>query len=197
MLSILGQRHRFCDQLSRRSMLRIGALGLGAGALTLPDILRAEAQGRSSSPHKAVIHIFLGGGPPHQDMWEIKTEAPREIRGEFQPIATSVPGIQIGEVFTGIAARMDKCAVIRSVVGGVDRHEPYQVHSGWTRESLAPLGGRPSLGAAVTRLQGPVDRSVPPFVGLATSASGATRATPASSARISRPSGPMGPEWKT
>lgn len=169
MLSIYGSPYRFCDRQSRRGFLRIGALGLGAGALTLPDILRAEAAGatRSGSRHKGIIHIFLGGGPPHQDMWEIKTEAPREIRGEFQPIATNVPGIQIGEVFTGIAQRMDKCAVIRSVVGGVDRHEPYQVHAGWTRDSLQALGGRPSLGAAVSKLLGPADRSVPPFVGLA------------------------------
>ena len=169
MLSIFGNPFRFCDRQSRRGFLRVGALGLGAGALTLPDILRAEAANGShaGSRHKGIIHIFLGGGPPHQDMWEIKTEAPREIRGEFQPISTKVPGIQIGEVFTGIAERMDKCAVIRSVVGAVDRHEPYQVHAGWTRESLQALGGRPSMGAAVSKLLGPVDRSVPPFVGLA------------------------------
>ena len=167
MLTIQGQSHRFCDNLSRRGFLRIGALGMGAGALSLADLLRAEAQSQSPHRHKAVIHIFLGGGPPHQDMWEIKTEAPKEIRGEFKPIATNVPGIEICEVFPRIAAMMDRCAVIRSVVGAVDRHEPYQCHSGWTRDSLSSLGGRPSVGAALARLQGPVDRSVPPFVGLA------------------------------
>jgi hypothetical protein len=167
MLSILGQRDRsFCDRLTRRGFLRIGALGLGAGALTLADVMRAEAK-QGSSSHKAVIHIFLGGGPPHQDMWEIKTEAPSEIRGEFNPISTNVPGIQIGETFPRIASIMDRCAVIRSVVGAVDRHEPYQCHTGWLRESLATIGGRPCLGSAVAKLQGPVDRSVPPFVGLA------------------------------
>src|SRR5215472_4803642 len=113
MLTIFGQPHRYCDGISRRSFLRIGALGLGAGALTLADIFRAEAQSGSSSSHKAVINIFLGGGPPHQDMWEIKTEAPAEIRGEFKPIATRVPGLQICEVFPRIAAIMDKCVVIR------------------------------------------------------------------------------------
>jgi len=167
MLSILGQSHQFCDNLSRRSFLRIGAMGMGAGAATLADVLRADSTNPAPNRHKSVIHIFLGGGPPHQDMWEIKTEAPKEIRGEFQPISTKVPGIQICEVFPRIAAMMDKCAVIRSVVGSVDRHEPYQCHSGWTRENLASLGGRPSIGAAVSKLQGPVDRSVPPFVGLA------------------------------
>jgi hypothetical protein len=166
MLTILGCSHRFCDNPSRRSFLRIGALGMGAGALSLADVLRAEDQSPARSRHKSVIHIFLGGGPPHQDMWEIKTDAPKEIRGEFQPISTAVPGIQIGEVFPRIAAMMDKCAVIRSVVGCVDRHEPFQCHTGWTRDSLASVGGRPCLGAAAAKLQGPVDRSVPPFVGL-------------------------------
>src|SRR5579871_2439093 len=110
MLTILGRSNRYCDGLSRRSFLRIGALSLGAaGGLSLTDIFRAEARsGSLGSPHKAVINVFLGGGPPHQDMWEIKTEAPEEIRGEFQPIATKVPGIQICEVFPRLASLMDK-----------------------------------------------------------------------------------------
>src|SRR5919201_549250 len=124
MLTIFGRKNRFCDGVSRRSFLRIGALGVGAGALTLADVFRAEARaGTSGSRHKAVINIFLGGAPPPQDMWEIKTEAPAEIRGEFKPIPTNVNGIQICEVFPRIAARMDRCVVIRSVVGatgGVD-----------------------------------------------------------------------------
>lgn len=168
MLTIFGRGDKpLCDGISRRSFLRIGALGLGGAAFGLPELLRAEAAAGKGSSHKSVIHVFLGGGPPHQDMWEIKTEAPREIRGEFQPIATNVPGIQIGEVFPRIAGLMDKCVVIRSVVGAVDRHEPYQCYTGWTRESLMPLGGRPAMGSALARLLGPVDRAVPPYVGLA------------------------------
>src|SRR3954469_12020629 len=99
MLTIYGQGNRFCDGVSRRSFLKIGGLGVGAGALTLADVFRAEAHQAavSGSRHRAVINIFRGGGPPHQDMWEIKTEAPKEIRGEFKPIATRVTGIQIGE----------------------------------------------------------------------------------------------------
>ena len=109
--------------------------------------MRAEATAADRARvTRRVIHIFLGGGPPHQDMWEIKTEAPSEIRGEFRPITTNVPGIQIGEVFPRIASIMDRCAVIRSVVGAVDRHEPYQCHTGWTRESLATLGRAAVLG---------------------------------------------------
>jgi hypothetical protein len=167
MLTILGHPTRYCDGISRRSFLKIGALGLGAGSLTLADVFRAEARAGSPSRPKSVINIFLGGGPPHQDMWEIKTEAPAEIRGEFKPIATRVPGIQIGEVFPKIAALMDKCVVIRSVVGAVDRHDAYQCFSGWTKSSLATLGSRPSLGSVVAKLQGSVDPAVPPFVGLA------------------------------
>ncbi|TMQ32038.1 MAG: DUF1501 domain-containing protein, partial [Planctomycetota bacterium] len=115
MLTIYGTKNAYCDGVSRRSFLKIGMFGFGATALSLADILRAEGGTRQHAGHKAVINIFLGGGPPHQDMWEIKTEAPAEIRGEFKPIATKVPGIQICEVFPRIAARMDKFAVIRSV----------------------------------------------------------------------------------
>src|SRR5437764_1326220 len=147
MLTLLGRANRFCDGISRRSFLKIGALGIGAHALTLPDVFRSEARANTASGHKAVINIFLGGGPPHQDMWEIKTEAPAEIRGEFKPIATSVPGIQIGEVFPKIAARMDRCAVIRSVVGARGGHDAVQCMTGWAPESLRAMGGRPSLGA--------------------------------------------------
>src|SRR5438128_2810168 len=131
MLTIFGQKNRYCDGVSRRSFLKIGTLGLGASAIALPDIFRAEARAGMQSSHKAVINIFLGGGPPHQDMWEIKTEAPKEIRGEFKPIATKVPGIQIGEVFPRIAAVMDKCVVIRSVVGARGGHDAEQCMTGW------------------------------------------------------------------
>src|SRR5262249_30105313 len=151
----------------RRSFLKIGALGFGASTLTLADVFRAEAREGSTSSHRSVINIFLGGGPPHQDMWDIKTEAPAEIRGEFKPIATSVPGIQICEVFPRIAKLMDRFAVIRSIVGAAGGHDAVQCMSGWAPRDLAPLGGRPSLGSVVVKLQGPVDPSVPPFVGLA------------------------------
>lgn len=167
MLTLSGPGYKTCDGISRRSFLRIGALGVGAGALSLADLYRLEAAQSTASPHKAVINIFLGGGPPHQDMWEIKTDAPREIRGEFQPIDTKVPGIRIGEVFSKIAGIMDKVAVIRSVVGATDRHDGFQCMTGWHPNDLQTIGGRPSLGAVATRLQGPVDPSVPPFVGLA------------------------------
>src|SRR5262245_15908568 len=90
MLTIFGQRKRLCDGISRRSFLRIGALGLGAVGLSLADIFRLEARSTESSRNKAIINIFLAGGPPQQDLWDLKPDAPSEIRGEFKPIATNV-----------------------------------------------------------------------------------------------------------
>lgn len=168
MLVLPGAQTRYCDGVSRRSFLRIGGFAFGAASLTLADIFRAEArQGGQSNQQKSVINIFLGGGPPHQDMWDLKMDAPTEIRGEFKPINTNVPGIQIGETFPLIAARMDKCAIIRSVVGAKGGHDAIQCTTGWPDGSLNAMGGRPSLGSVAARVLGPVDPSVPPFVGLA------------------------------
>ncbi|HEY1861047.1 MAG TPA: DUF1501 domain-containing protein, partial [Gemmataceae bacterium] len=167
MLSVFGKSHSFCDGVSRRSFLKIGAFGLGAASFGLTDILRAETRAGTSSSNKSVINIFLGGGPPHQDMWEIKTEAPVEIRGEFKPIDTKVPGIQICEVFPKLARLMDKCVVLRSVVGSTGQHDAYQCMTGWPHDSLKAMGGRPSMGSVLAKVQGSVDPSVPPFVGLA------------------------------
>ncbi|MDB4756961.1 DUF1501 domain-containing protein, partial [Mariniblastus sp.] len=114
MLTIFGRKQKFCDGVSRRSFLKIGGFAMGSiGGLSLPEIIRAQDEAGNRSSHKAVINIFLGGGPPHQDMWEIKTEAPAEIRGEFKPISTKVPDIQIGECFPKIASMMDKFVAIR------------------------------------------------------------------------------------
>ena len=168
MLTILGKQQKLCDGIPRRSFLKIGGLALGSlGGLTLPDILRAQAAAGNRSSHKAVINIFLAGGPPHQDMWDIKTNAPAEIRGEFKPIATRVPGVQIGECFPQIARMMDKMVAIRSVVGSTGRHDAFQCVTGMPRRALESIGGSPSIGSAVSKLQGPVDPAVPPTVGLA------------------------------
>jgi hypothetical protein len=171
MLTIFGGGRQMCDGVSRRQFLTIGGLTCGAGGLSLGGLLRAEdavaGAGGRTARHKAVINVFLGGGPPHQDMWDLKPDAPSEIRGEFKPISTSVPGIQICEVFPRIAARMDRCAIIRSIVGCEGAHAGYQCMTGWPESSLKSLGGRPSIGASIAKLYGPVDRAVPPFVGLA------------------------------
>src|SRR5882672_6340615 len=85
----------FCDGISRREFLKIGGLALGGMALT--DVLAAEARAGIRSSHKAIIMIFLPGGPAHQDMLDLKPDAPAEIRGEFKPMKTNVSGIQICE----------------------------------------------------------------------------------------------------
>ena len=165
MLTILGEKsHRFCDRLSRRSFLSIG--GLALGGMSMPQILRAEAQQGQRHNHKAIIMVFLPGGPPHQDMWDIKTEAPSEIRGEFNPIATNVPGIEIGDQFPRIAGMADKCAFIRTMVGASGAHDAFQCVTGWTKRGPQPLGGWPALGSVLSNSYGPVDKSIPPFVGL-------------------------------
>src|SRR5881394_1525860 len=113
MLSIVGPTFRHCDGVSRRSFLRIG--GLAMGGLTLPQLLQAEAQSRSPQRHKSVIMVFLSGGPPHQDMVDLKMDAPSEVRGEFKPINTNVTGIQISEHLPRLARMTDRLAIIRSL----------------------------------------------------------------------------------
>jgi len=166
MLNISGASTRLCDGVTRRSFLKVGAFAFGAQYLSLADIFRAEAAGARPS-HKAVINIFLGGGPPHQDMWDLKPDAPAEIRGEFKPISTNVTGIQIGETFPRIAGLMDRCAIIRSIVGATGGHDGYQCTTGYPQRDMIALGGRPGIGAVLSKVLGPVDPSVPPNVGLA------------------------------
>src|SRR6478672_1447572 len=101
MLTIPGSSSKFCDGVSRRNFLRIGALGLGG--LALPQLLQAEASQGVRRGHKAVIMIFPPGGPAHQDIFDLKMDAPREIRGEFTPIKTNVPGIEICELMPKLA----------------------------------------------------------------------------------------------
>ena len=131
----------------------------------MPELLRAEAAAGIRSSHKAVIMIFLPGGPPHQDMFDLKTDAPAEIRGEFTPIKTNVPGIEICELLPRLAAMMDKLVVIRSIVGATGDHYAFQCLTGRTHRQQPP-GGWPSLGSLLSKLKGAADPAVPPFVGL-------------------------------
>ena len=168
MIRIEGQGGRFCDGVSRRGFLRIG--GLAMGGLSLPGILAAQDQsprrGKSGGlGHKALIMVYLPGGPPHQDMFDLKMDAPSEIRGEFKPIPTNVAGIQVCELLPRLAGMMDKLVPIRSIVGAKDRHESFQCLTGRLNENL-PRGGWPELGAVVSRLQGGTERTVPPFLAL-------------------------------
>jgi hypothetical protein len=162
-LTIRGGSHRFCDGLSRRGFLHVG--GLALGGLSLPQLLRAEAESGIRGSHKSVIMVFLSGGPPHQDLVDLKPDAPAEIRGEFKPIATSVPGVQVCELLPRTARLMGRLAVIRSLVGSEGQHSAFQCMHGRTQRPQ-PDGGWPSLGSTVSKLQGPTGPGMPPFVGL-------------------------------
>jgi hypothetical protein len=165
MFTILGAaRARYCDGVTRRDFLRIG--GLALGGLSLPALFRAEAQAGVGRSHKSVIMVFLAGGPPHQDIVDLKPDAPSGIRGEFRPIMTNVPGLEVCEHMPRLAQMMDKLAVIRSVVGAGGDHSAGQCLTGY-RDLISKMqGGRPSLGAVVSHLKGPVHPDIPPFVGL-------------------------------
>jgi uncharacterized protein (DUF1501 family) len=165
MLNLLGARQRFCDGLNRRNFLKVGAFGAG---LALSDMLRLRAQatagaGGTSSP-KAAIMIYLGGGPSHLDMYDLKPEAPVEYRGEFRPIATNVPGIQICELMPQQARMFDKLAVIRSLVS-VGEHSDSEVMTGYS-ENVNRVAHHPSFGSVVSRLRGNAQADIPPFVSL-------------------------------
>jgi hypothetical protein len=166
MLTIWGRRRRFCDGQSRREFLRVGALG---GALSLAGLLRltgGTARGSAPRPpRKAAILVYLPGGPSHLDTYDLKPGAPAEYRGEFAPIRTRVPGVEVCELFPKQAALMDRLAVIRSVTGAADEHSDSQIMSGWA-EAQNRTAARPSLGAVVSRLRPPDSPGLPPFVSL-------------------------------
>lgn len=155
MLTILGQsdkRQSHCDGLSRRHFLKIG--GMAAGGLSLAQLLQMESQAGTGSSHKSVINIYLPGGPSHIDMFDLKPDAPSEVRGEFNPIKTNVPGMEICEHFPLMARMMDKFAIIRSLADSDGAHDCYQCMTGRKRSERGPAGGWPSFGSFVSKVQG-------------------------------------------
>ncbi len=165
MIDLLGKSQSFCDGLNRRNFLKIGAFGAG---LSLADMLRAKAQANPAAPspssNKAAIMIYLPGGPSHMDMWDLKPEAPMEYRGEFRPIQTNVPGVQISEHFTRQARMFDKLSVVRSLVS-VDEHSDSLVMTGYS-ENTNRISHHPSFGSVVSRTRGSNQADIPPFVSL-------------------------------
>ncbi len=171
MLSIFGNNHgRFCDGLSRRDFLRIG--GLAMGGLSLPQILRAEAESGVRRSPKSVIMIYMAGAPPHQDIFDLKMDAPLEYRGPFKPIGTNVAGIQISEHMPHCAQIMDKLVPIRSLYGSLTGdHDSHVCYTGRTAQgAIKPPGGWPSMGSAISKLLAGPAKEMPPFVGLAPNA---------------------------
>jgi hypothetical protein len=162
MLTIFGKSSgQFCDKFSRREFLKIG--GLCLGGLTLSESLALGSV--NVSPSKSVIMIYLPGGPPHLDMFDLKPDAPIDIRGEFNPIKTNVSGIEICEHMPKIASMMDKFSIIRSLKGTRDEHDSHICMSGY---SVAEFNQNkaPCMGSVVSRLSPVSDPSIAPFVAL-------------------------------
>jgi hypothetical protein len=167
MLEVRGSNYRTCDGLSRRSFLRVGFLGLAG--LTLADHLRLKAAaselGRESKD-TAVILVWLGGGPSHLDMYDLKPEAPVEFRGEFKEIATSVPGYKIGEHLPLEAPLMDKMAIVRSAT---HTNAGHGMGSHWMLTGYVPSveindNHNPSCGSVVARMRGANAPRLPAYV---------------------------------
>lgn len=153
MLTLLGDRPNFCDGLSRRNFLQVG--GLMLGGLTLPQLLRAESLAGGKATGKSIINIYLPGGPTHMDTFDLKPDAPKEFRGEFKPITTNAAGLEICELMPQLAMVADRFSIVRSLTGVSNEHAPTQSDSGWSQSSLKPLGGRPGVGAVMSKLWGP------------------------------------------
>jgi hypothetical protein len=165
-----GIRH--CDGLTRREILKVG--GLGLMGLSLPALLRAQADVATSSPTpeaRSVILLFLSGGPSHLDMWDLKPEAPAEIRGTFRPTATSALGMSICEHLPRTAAVADKCCLLRAMTHRDGNHPAaaYWMMVGSPMTRPAPQivtmsrEDRPHPGAVLARLH-PAPCGLPPFV---------------------------------
>ena len=201
MLSLPGHgRSILCDGISRRDSLRLGTLTLGG--LTLPDLLKAEQIAGVKNSHKAVIMIYMCGAPGHQDMYDLKMDAPSEIRGEFRPVATAVPGIEICEHMPRMAAIMDKCIPLRSVYGSPDGdHDSFICYTGRSKRNQ-PAGGWPSMGSVTSARLGAVNTAVPPFVGLSPDAGHPPYGSPGLPGFLGvahaafRPSGPASDDMK-
>lgn len=160
MLTFWGSKQRFCDGLSRRDFLQVGSLAVGG--LTMADLLRLKAHGGTNSPQagKAIIMVYLNGGPSHIDLYDLKPDAPVEYRGEFKPIKTNVPGMDICELMPLQAKMADKLAIIRNMKFEQQGHTAPELYTGFLR------GNRPSIGSVVSKLRSDagIRGALPPYV---------------------------------
>ncbi len=152
---------------SRRSFLQVGALAVGG--LTLPNLLRLRAaQPAAAKRKKSVILIWQAGGPSHIDMYDLKPNAPAEVRGEFKPISTNVPGIQIGEHLPNQAKLFDKLSVVRSAFHTNAGHGmgSQWMQTGYQATIEVNDNIYPSTGSVVAKMNGPNDPGLPAYVNL-------------------------------
>jgi uncharacterized protein (DUF1501 family) len=157
MLTLWGRKHRFCGGYSRREFLRVG--GLGLAGLSLPQLLASDASAGAARRPKSVIYIVLNGGISHIDSWDPKPDAPIEYRGEFNTIATKLPGVRLCEPFPRQAELLDRLAVINGLRSVESDHFLSEVYTGLPRSA----GKRPAFGSIVSRLTRH-DSPLPPYV---------------------------------
>ena len=162
MLRIASANEPTCEGVARRELLQVA--GLSALGLQLPELLRAQAHAANESPREVnCILLWLLGGPSHIDMFDMKPQAPAEIRGELNPISTRVPGLEVCELMPNLAGCADKFSVIRSMHSYSPTHGLGDFHlmSGnrWTRNIVPP-----GYGAMLTWQQSQLTAAVPPFV---------------------------------
>jgi len=159
MLTFHGSNQRLCDGLARRDFLRVGSLAMGG--LALPDLLLLQSQASTPTRRgKAIIMVYLNGGPSHMDMYDLKPDAPVEYRGEFRPIPTNVPGMQICEHMPLQAKIADKLAIIRNMKFLQQGHTAPELYTGFLR------GNRPSIGSVISKLRrdAGIVEAIPPYV---------------------------------
>jgi hypothetical protein len=184
MLSIPGKSGSTCDGFNRREFLRVG--GAGILGLSLANVLQLQAAAANQADPakqkagwgkaKSVVFIFLQGGPSHIDIWDPKPDAPSNIRGEFKPIKSNVPGIWLSEVMPQLAKQMDKATLIRSVSytpAGLFNHTAaiYQMMTGYTPDKVSPSGQLeppapsdfPHMGCQISKIK-PLEIPMLPFV---------------------------------
>src|SRR4051794_41506894 len=167
MINIPGPPNRWCDGVTRREFLQIG--GLGAAGLALSDLFRARAQGstppaRGAGRAKSCILLFMGGGPPQMDTFDLKPDAPAEVRGQFPPVATRVPGTQISSLLPALTQQAHRYTILRSVsdeyTGGAHGQSVYLALTGHKNprvngDDIRPAADDyPCVGSAVARLRG-------------------------------------------
>jgi hypothetical protein len=177
MLTIRAEGTRLCDGITRRDMLHAG--GLGLLGLSLPELLRTRAaageSARRGARARSCIVLFLMGGPPQHSTWDPKPDAPEQIRGVFKPIATSVPGVQVGELMPRLARHADKLSILRAVSTDDNAHSSsgYYMMTGYPHQPTntenanpGPPNNWPTLGAYVQRLRKAPGTALPAAVRL-------------------------------
>ncbi|MBX3438032.1 MAG: DUF1501 domain-containing protein [Planctomycetaceae bacterium] len=161
-----GGTGQYCDGLNRRSFVQLGVAGMAS--LGLGDVLRAKANAGSGAKARAAILIWLDGGPSHLDLYDLKPQAPAEVRGLWSPIPTNVPGFDITELFPKQAQVADKFSIVRSLYHDTGDHFAGG-HRMLTSKDMGVSGANtvgkfPSFGSIIARERGPNRRGMPAYI---------------------------------